>query len=145
MRSYLALIPLFLLTSCAHERLSVYTEFISYENLASFHVGTPDPDLICPDYGQRITISWTVYRPTENTTLLAKIRFRNLEEVEWVVQIDQPRGHISYPLINQEYERTGGILSYKVYLMEGEEMIDETHHALWTELIVFERNDSDCK
>ena len=111
------LILLFLLCSCHQSHLAVFTDTVSYENLASFHVGTPDPSLACPDRGQRLVISWSVTCPSPETTIRARIRFANLEETELVFALQEPRGHTSFNLLNGDYDRTGGILTYKVWLL----------------------------
>ena len=132
----LYLILVLLLTSCSSNYLSVYTDFVGIETLASFHVGTPDPELKCPSYGQRLHIAWCVPCPID-LSIRARIRFANLQEVDWVFPVTLPRGRVTYVLLNEEYDTTGGILSYKVDLLEGDKVLEEERHALWTELILF--------
>ena len=132
------LILLLLLTSCSHEYLAVFTDVISYENLASYHIDTPDPELFCPSYGQRLHISWSVPCPCPaNLIINARIRFTNLQEVEWVIPVTEPRGRVTHEILNEDYDTTGGVLTYKVDLLEGDTLLEEQRHALWTELILF--------
>lgn len=134
------IIILLLLTSCSSKYLAIHTDFISAENLASFHVGTPDPELYCPDYGQRLHIAWNV-PCAASLAVHARIRFKNLEEIEWSFDLNEPRGIYSYVLLNKDYDNTGGILTYKVSLVNhasgGPVVVEEQYHALWTELILF--------
>lgn len=134
------IITLLLLTGCSSNYLAIHTDFIGRESLASFHVGTPDPELNCPEYGQRLHIAWKV-PCAANLAVHARIRFKNLEEVEWAFDLNEPRGITSYVLLNQDYDTTGGILTYKVTLVNyasgGPVVVEEQQHALWTELILF--------
>lgn len=131
-----AFIILLLLTGCSQNHLSVHTDFVGYETLASFHVGTPDPELYCPDYGQRLHIAWNLPCRAE-LVIRAYIRFKNLTETEWIIPLSEPRGRSTYILLNEDYDKTGGILTYKVELFDGEKVIETQKHALWTELISF--------
>ncbi|MCB1114550.1 MAG: hypothetical protein KDK62_07330 [Chlamydiia bacterium] len=129
------LCTLLILTSCVRDRLIVFTEVVSYENRASYHVCTPDPRLGCPDRGQRLFISWFLPNCYEPGLIYAKIRFKNLQEIERVFPICDARGHMTYNVLNEDYCKTGGILTYQIFLMQGDEVIDTATHALWTEII----------
>lgn len=131
-----AILILILLTGCSQNQLAVHTDFMGYENLASFHVGTPDPELYCPDYGQRLHITWNVPCHTD-LVIRTTLRFKDLTETEWVLPLTEPRGRATYFLVNEAYDEKGGILTYKVDLFDGEKVIEEQKHALWTELILF--------
>ena len=62
-KNSLALLSCFcLLSSCVYERLSVYTDYVGLDSLASYHIGTPDPELANPHLGQRLLISWRLSR-----------------------------------------------------------------------------------
>lgn len=137
MRTLIA--ALLILTGCNRNHLFIHTDFVGYDSLASFHVGTPDPELACPDYGQQLHIAWffPCDFPFENLVIRAKIRFKNLKETEWILPIEKPRDRASYILLNEAYDETGGILSYKIDLFDGTSILEEYEHALWTELIFF--------
>lgn len=125
-----------LLCSCSHETLTVFSDVITYEKLASVQVDTPDPERRCPNYGERLHISWSVPEPA-NLEIHARVRFHNLEEVLWVIPVTEKRGRVTYPLLNNDYDTTGGFLTYKIALLDGDTLIEEKRHALWTELILF--------
>lgn len=133
------LLALLFLTSCSRTQLIVFTDTVSYENLASFVVGTPDPLLDCPDKGERLVISWSLPCLCDDSRVYARVRFRNLKEVEISIPLEKDRGFITYNVINQDYKDSGGILTYRVFLMQGENILEESQHALWTELILFEK------
>ena len=127
---------LFLFTGCSQQHLAVHTDFVGYEHLASYHVGTPDPKLACPDYGQRLHIAWNV--PCEaDLVVKTRIRFKNLQETEWLFSLPAARGRAAWVVLNGDYEISGGILTYKVELYNNTVLVEEQRHALWTELIEF--------
>jgi hypothetical protein len=130
--------------SCCRSQtvLSVYTDYISQESLASFHVGTPDPRLDNPSIGQRLIISWAVPKSflcLDNLHLRITMRFRNREEVDETVPICKKSGTFIYSLINDDYIATQGILTYKVDLIGGDCILEEWRHQIWTDLINLEQ------
>lgn len=135
----LGLLCIFGLTSCM-ERLSVHTEYLSYQNLASFHVGTPDPELCCPTVGQKLVISWSLpkfFCSYNQLTLKIKIRFCNNEETEVTVRLNHLQGTYIYSLLNDDFFEKGGILTYKVDLLGNDLILDTWNHQLWAERISF--------
>lgn len=106
--------------------------------MASYHVGTPDPALNNPPIGQRLIVSWSVlegYVEKGDLKLQIKIRFRNKEDTEQTVELCKKSGIYVYSLLNDDYFATEGILTYKVELWSGCEMIHEWVHQLWVERI----------
>lgn len=129
---------LLLLTGCSKEPLTVYTEYINPEDLASYHVRTPDPRLICPQVGQRLIASWSIpkyYLDYEDLHLLITIRFYNREEEVKKVLICQSTGSYYYTVLNKQFFDTGGILTYKVDLIGSGEILAKWRHQIWVDLI----------
>lgn len=127
-----------LLSSCSKSSLSVQTDYITYKNLASYYVNTPDPRLNCPVIGQRLIISWSVpktYLSYEDLHLEITIRFRNREEVVEIFNLLRCRGTYVYSIFNQEYIEKRGILTYKIDLVGGGCVLEEWRHQIWTGLI----------
>lgn len=136
---FLGLLSIFSLTSCM-ERLTVHTEYLSYKNLASFHVGTPDPELFCPTVGQRLVIHWTLpnsFCSYNQLTLKIKIRFSNNEETEVNVRLNHLQGTYIYSLLNDDFFEKCGILTYKVDLLGDDLVLETWNHQLWAERITF--------
>ena len=50
-------------------------------------------------------------------------------------------GYVSYSLLDEEYEKTGGILTYKVDIVAGGKVYQEWKHQLWINLITIDDND----
>jgi hypothetical protein len=137
-----ALCCLLMLLSCNRSLIIVQTEYLSHKNLASYHVGTPDPMLFDPPIGQRLTISWNIpkhYLTYDDLHIKTTVRLRNHQEVVEKFRIDKPVSNWVYALMNKDYCESGGILTYKVELFGCNEVIDAWYHQLWTDLIQFEK------
>ncbi|MEI8125813.1 MAG: hypothetical protein WCG42_08665 [Parachlamydiaceae bacterium] len=132
-----------LLTSCQQSYLTVQTDYLSYKNLASYYVGTPDPRMDCPPIGQRLIISWSVWKEMlacDDLHLEITIRFRNRKEWKENFHILKKRGTYVYTLLNNDYIDKQGILCYKVELVGNGCVIEEWRHQIWTELIEIEHD-----
>lgn len=134
-----------LLVSCSNSYLSVHTDYLSHENLASYHVGTPDPRLNNPPIGQRLIVVWSVpklclYR--EDLHLEITIRFRNREEITENYPINAMHGTYVYDLLNEEYFKKRGMLSYKIDLICDGTILEEWRHQIWADRI--EVGDKEC-
>lgn len=128
------------LTGCVNETLTVHTDYISHENLASSYVGTPDPLLETALVGQRLIISWWIprrYQDCANLEIHYRLRYGNREEAQAVIRIAKRVGWYSYALTNEEFFEKKGIKTYQVQLYANGEIIDEWQHQLWTKLIQF--------
>ncbi|MFI5343180.1 MAG: hypothetical protein ACHQUC_03055 [Chlamydiales bacterium] len=137
----ISLLAIGFLTSCQVHHLNVQTQYLTHENLASYYVGTPDPEKDCPTIGQRLLIEWSL--PTDDLCsgdlkLNLKIRFRNKKEDEVWVPINEKSGTYLYYVINKKYCQTGGIATYKVDLIGNGCILETWQHPLWSELITFQ-------
>ncbi len=133
---------LLLLNSCRPYYLSVCQEWIDVRYLASYHAGTPDPRLANPPVGQKLILDWRV--PKE-------IYKRNPQVVLDLILWDYTTRQIRFPirsrmdfatyrLLNEEYNKTGGILTYKASIVtEDGEVFREWKHQLWVNLIVIDQ------
>lgn len=129
------LAALLLLVGCRHQPLTLYTDYLTVERLASYHVNTPDPCLESPSVGQRLVASWNLRGNHPHRELLLTIRFRNLEEITQRISLTRPTGTYVYPLLNEEYFARGGIQTYKGELFEEGYLIETWQHQLWTPLL----------
>lgn len=144
-KSFFSVLFLLLFASCQRDMLSVHTDYVTIENLASYHVDTPDPLLYNPPIGQRLIVYWRVPEKLvrqQALSLLLTLRFRNKEEVKETVFIDRPVGKTIYSLLDADYFEKRGILTYKVELFNEEDLLKTWKHQLWTELITFPAVDS---
>ncbi|MEM1282013.1 MAG: hypothetical protein AAGG81_00510 [Chlamydiota bacterium] len=114
---------------------------ISRENLASYHVGTPDPRLIFPPLGQRMIVSW--YVPSaefnrEDISIKISIIYGNHTQEDIWYKPKQNCGMYVRALLNEEYFEKCGILTYRSEMYACDQLIKCWKHHLWTELITFE-------
>jgi len=127
-----------LLAGCNRQRLSVQSDYLSRENLASYHIGTPDPLLNQPRIGQRILVEWSLpeeYLSYSDLHMAMKVRFGNRQEIEKYVSIYKSKGCFEYSLTDEEYIDKEGIVTYKVDIIGGANILEKWRHQLWTELI----------
>ena len=134
---FLCLLTL-LLSGCQPSFLNVQTDYLTYKDLASFYVKTPDPRLSACNFGQRLIISWSLpkhFLKKEHLQLEVTLRFRNREEILEIIPIGKQRNTYVYPLLNEDYLEKGGILTYKIDLKDKENILEEWRHLMWTESI----------
>ena len=113
------------LTSCSTHRLTVQTQYLARENLASYFMGLPDPHLDNPVIGQRLLIEWCLpvdLLKGKEVELSMKIRLKNLEERTIHYSIPPKggsfnRGYYLLYLVGNDYCETGGISTYNVEIL----------------------------
>jgi hypothetical protein len=133
---FLALLPL--VAGCEKYYISMHQQTIDQRYLASTHVGTPDPRQKNPPIGQMVVVEW--HMPSE---ILEKkpyaevyIVFWNYVEKKITFPIDSKWGYKSYTLLNDEYLKTGGILTYRAEVLTSDHKVyKEWKHQLWVNLI----------
>lgn len=135
-----------LFTSCGRQILSVHSDYVARESLASYWVDTPDPLLNCPPFGQRLVVSWSVpsaLLKLDNPHLEITIRMRNREQIVRHVPVKRRCGTTLYRILNDRYCETGGFLTYKVQLIAGGCIYEEWRHQLWAEIIAIDNSEED--
>ena len=133
------LLSLFL-TACANPPLSVFTEYISVETLPSYIIGTPDPHLYCPDFGEKIHITWAIPQDTciENLKIRLFLRFGNGEDEQLDYTLLERSGTLVFRLLNEAYSEKQGVFTYKIELYAEDALISTWLHQLWAEKITFQ-------
>jgi hypothetical protein len=135
------LLPAVFLSSCTGTSLSVQTDFLTDESLASYYVQTPDPLLNCGSVGQRMLISWRfpkVYLESSDMYIIVHIRYKNREEEDIRLNNLRTSGTYVFSILNDEFFETEGILTYKAQLFADEIILLEWRHQLWVELITLD-------
>jgi hypothetical protein len=140
----LLLLPFALLffSGCRQYYLSICQEWVDVRYLASTHVGTPDPRQEHPSIGQMLILDWRI--PKE---ILKKKPEVVLDLILWDYSTRQIRipmrrrmDFATYRLFNAEYEKTGGILTYKAEIVTQDgHVFREWKHQLWVNLIIFDQ------
>lgn len=125
------------LTACANPPLSVFTEYISIESFPSYRIGTPDPRLYCPDFGEKIHITWAIPQDTclEDLEIRLFLRFGNGEDETFNHTLLERSGTLIFRLLNEAYSEKQGVFTYKIELYSGEILLSTWLHQLWAERI----------
>lgn len=144
-RRIIASLAVVCLCSCQTSILTVQTEYLSHENLASFQVGTPDPRLRNPPLGQKLIVNWSIplWDPMTNYELLVKVRFKNGVTGSETISIDRSKGSYVYTLINEDYFATGGLKTYLAVILYDGKVMEEWRHQLWANVIEIPNSDED--
>lgn len=140
----LALLFIFICQSCTN-RLSVRTEYLNRENLASYAIKTPDPTLTCPSIGQQLIISWSLpkqYLSYEDLHVNLIVRWHTYEEKQLKIPITSARSYYIYSLVDNQYYQSKGITTYRVEIIGNGEVLETWIHPLWKEWLVFDLSHS---
>ncbi len=136
----IAFFLLLLSCSCNRPTLSVETGYFTRKDLASYHVGTPDPNKQSPIFGQRLYIHWDV--PNDEfekgpLTLHLQIHLKKDGLLKKAIDITEAKGSYVFPIVGEDYTTKGGLLSYKVGLFSGDKELLSSKHKFWVEEINF--------
>ncbi len=127
-----------LLTGCDKYYLSLRQVPVNAGYLASTQVGTPDPRQAHPPHGQKIVLQWAV--PPEllekKPQIVFHVLYKNHTEKTFVYPIESRLGYEVYTLIDEEFDQTGGLLTYSADIMTADQKIyRQWQHQLWVKLI----------
>lgn len=132
------LLSLFLLAGCDKYYISMHQQSIDQRYLASSHASTPDYRQKNPPIGQMVVVEWHI--PPEilkkSPTAEVYIVFWNYVEKKVTFPIDSKWGYKTFTLLNDEYLKTGGILTYRADIVTKDHVVyKEWKHQLWVNLI----------
>ncbi len=136
-----ALFFLGLLASCDKYYLSLRQVPVDASYLASTHVQTPDPRQANPPHGQKVVLQWSV--PPEllekKPQIIFHVIYKNHTEKEFIYPIESRLGYTVYSLLDQDYDATGGLLTYRADILTPDHKVfREWKHQLWVELITLD-------
>ncbi len=132
---------LILLASCSRDCLTVQSQYIHADYLASVHVHTPDTRKENPKVGQRLLVKWTFPRAQfeklakNGLFLILQVRFGNHQEEMRKYPIEKSRGGIVYSLLDEQYFFKKGIVTYKADIISNEKVEESWRHQVWTDII----------
>lgn len=128
--------------SCTRTPLSIFTEYVSIETMPSYIIGTPDPGLYCPDFGEKLHISWEIPHShmLETLEIRVALRFGNGKDESFTTPLNQRKGILVFSLLNVDFSEKKGIFTYKIELYHNGALIDSLVHQLWAERITIEDN-----
>ena len=135
----LSILSLLIFTCCDRSFVIVHQQKISPTYLASANVGSPDPRP--PPNGQMLVAEWWVPRKLleYQPILHIHILFHDFSETFLEFPIHTVAGYETYSILNEDFERTCGFLSYhaKILTCDGEVFAD-WKHQLFVKLIIIE-------
>jgi hypothetical protein len=126
------------LPSCGKSYITVRQEWVDRRYLASSHVNTPDPRQNNPPLGQKLIVSWLIPNSVmeEHPNLVLRVIFWNYTEKNIVFPIRHRAGYKVFSVLNEEYEKTGGLLTYSAQIVSQDNQVyKEWKHQLWVNLI----------
>ncbi len=131
--------------SCDKYYLSVRQIPIDQSYLASTHVGTPDPRQAHPPLGQKLILDWSL--PLEvlkkEPKVVLHLLFWDHSQREITYPIAYRTGYEVYSLLNEEFEKTKGLLSYRAEIITSDgQVFRDWKHQLWVNLIRLDTEES---
>lgn len=128
-----------LLTGCRQPQLHLFSNYITLESLASYHVRTPDPALLCPPLGQRLFVEWNIKKCHFSPDMVIKLslHFGDHTTATETITLLKAHGRSVYELKDAAFFSKKGIVAYKAELMLDSQVIDEWRHLLWVDRITF--------
>lgn len=141
----LSLLLLLLIASlaagCSKYYLSVQHQWIDINYLASVQANTPDPRKANPPLGQMLIFDWYVPASIlkQNPSIVLDLILWDYTTKTITLPLKGQLNYTTYELLNEEYEKAGGILTYKARIVtEDGATYRESKHQLWVNLITFE-------
>jgi hypothetical protein len=135
---FAASFALLVLPGCRQYYLSVSQQWVDVEYLASTHVHTPDPRQAHPPVGQLLALDWRVPEDVfkQDPEVVLDLVLWDYTTRQVRIPIKRRMDFTTYRLLNEDYEKTGGILTYRamIVLRDGE-IFREWRHQLWVNLI----------
>jgi len=136
---------LFSLSGCQKYGLLLHQQKMDVNYFASTHVNTPDFRRECPPNGKMVVAEWWIpqrlldYEPVLRIHML----FHDFTEKCVEYPVTATVGYETYFLIDEEFEETGGILSYRGEIISCDgEIFRCWEHQLWVQLIAFEEDNA---
>ena len=126
------------LVGCNYQTLSVRQIWIDRSTLASTHVGTPDPRQENPPEGQLLLIDWKIpnWILEHHPRISLQLIFWNYTTETVDFPLMSTFGSKRYYLLNDKYEETKGLLTYKADIItEDGQIYKEWKHQMWVNLI----------
>ena len=129
------------LVGCSKATIQVDRYVVLPSDMPSVYIDSPDPKKENPSFGQVLNVRYRIKKLDNNSwpyMVLLKVIYKNLEEESFSYSIGHLEGSFEFLVLDEKYENTGGILTYKaeIFSFDGEE-IAQFKHKLWFDLITF--------
>ncbi|MDB2614286.1 hypothetical protein N9Y92_03925 [Chlamydiales bacterium] len=136
----LLMLPLLFLSSCSPTpSLTVYSHYRTHKELASYHVGTPDPRLrTINNVGQSLVFDWRVPQAllkTKKISIVTALRLKDHQSRTFIIPINCQSGQTTWDLLGQDYITHRGIFTFISTLYADDIPLKTVTHPLYTPLI----------
>jgi hypothetical protein len=138
----LLFLSIIFLSGCRQYYLSICQEWVDVRYLASTHVGTPDPRQEHPPIGQMLILDWRISKEVfkKRPEVVLDLILWDYSTRQVRIPIKRRMDFATYRLFNEEYDKTGGILTYKAQIVTQDGKIyREWKHQLWVNLITIDQ------
>ncbi len=131
------------LAGCQYSRpLSVRSEYLDTKYLAAKQIDTPDPRCSCFT-GQQLVIRWNLPPSCVPAEIVLQVRYGNREMQEFRRSTCERWGTWMFRLMDKDFWKYQGILSYSVQIYHEGTLIDQWNHHLWAEVITIDSTSLD--
>jgi|HubBroStandDraft_4_1064222.scaffolds.fasta_scaffold231309_2 hypothetical protein len=140
LKLFLSLLFLFS-TGCRQYYLSVCQQWVDVRYLASTHVATPDPRQEHPPIGQMLIFDWRIPKEifNKNPKIVLDLILWDYTTRKVEIPIKRRMDFATYRLLNEEYEKSGGMLTYQAQIVtEDGQIFQQWKHQLWVNLITID-------
>lgn len=135
---------IFLFSGCSRYYVDVSRQKINANYLASTAVGSPDPRQTNPPLGEMLVINWQVPMKmvAQKPHIKLYVIYWDNEEKVYTWPIQRWKGYRTFSVLNKEFIRSGGILTYRAEIVDADgEIYREWKHQLWVNLIKIDAHD----
>ncbi len=139
--SYVGCLSLF---ACSKHYVNVTKIDIRRSTLASSFAETPDPRQKHPPKGEQLLVEWNLPSKWDKEHLFLQLHviYNDYLEDTFVYSLDGPRGDLSYFLLGEHYQRSGGLMTYEAQIKTEEGVvIQQFKQALFTKIIPLDQED----
>lgn len=123
------------LTGCMKPSVQARSSYTSRRDLASYVIDTPDPEKSTKRLGQRIWVTWDTPTYDDNTHIDVFLRYQDGQERKEIHPVSSRIGEMYVEISPREVALTGGLLSYKINLVQKDQVLATSKHKLWVEKV----------
>jgi len=132
------------LFSCSKHYVNVTKIEVTRSTLASSFAKTPDPRQKHPPKGEQLLVEWNLPSKWDKEHLFLELHliYHDCFEETFRYDLDKLRGDLSYFLLGEHYQKTGGLMTYEVQIKtETDQIVEQFKQALFTKIIPLDQED----
>lgn len=138
MKKFVLLGILLFASGCGKYYVTIIRQTIDGKYLASSKTNTPDPRTDHPPTGQMLIVDWHI--PVEIVQQSPKgvlhVICRDYSEDVYEFPIESTNGYVSYSLLDEKFDKTGGFLTYRAEIVTPDgQVYRKWKQQLWVNVI----------